>query len=135
MMNDKKYSGRINPGDAAWRHSPWTRLLAERCGIASLFCVDKTVLDSCCGTGWGTLRHISPRARKVVAFDICELSDEGPSALPNTKLMTIDAREIDLPGERYEVVLTLDAIEHFSLPDASLYLSGLKSVSTPTTLL
>ena len=128
MPDKKNYMGRINPISAQWKDSPWTELLKERYRIASQFCKDKTVVDTCCGTGWGTVQFISPVASEVLGLD---LEDQGRNRkyLPaNCQFLVMDAVNIELGNARYDIILALDSIEHFSSEDGRKYLQGISKV-------
>jgi SAM-dependent methyltransferase len=121
---EQLYRGRIPEGPRG-NADPWEQLVRDRYTLASLFCRDKMVLDSCCGTGWATLEYISPVASSVLGFDLCEELEERTDTPPNCALKRMDATRIDLDGERFDTVLALDSIEHFSPGDADRYLTGL----------
>ncbi|MBD3296623.1 MAG: methyltransferase domain-containing protein [Candidatus Omnitrophica bacterium] len=125
--HEKRYSGRITQ-EPSGGDDPWRRLVKDRYTLASLFCRDKKVLDSCCGTGWATIEYISPKASSVLGFDLCEELDERTDMPLNCDLIRMDATRIDLNGQRFDIILALDSIEHFSPGDAEKYLSGLAGV-------
>lgn len=133
MKNKNEYEGRISPDQKRWGSSPWTALLKERYYLASLACENKVVLDSCCGTAWGTMKYIVPKALRVSAFDACPLPVH---VLEQNKEMCsfhiMDAREIKLENNSFDVVLALDSIEHFTREDALKYLQGMERVCKKT---
>lgn len=127
MNNNKEYKGRIDPEEQIWQSSPWVRLLVERYQLASKFCFDCKVLDSCCGTGWGTGKFIAPIAKKVVGFDISPPSTLVHYNKDRCSFLTMDAREIQLADTDFDVVLALDSIEHMTAGDALIYINGVKA--------
>jgi SAM-dependent methyltransferase len=124
MAAEKEYTGNIDPSDPEWENSPWTKLLVERYQIASLLCKNKNVLDSCCGTAWGTINFIAPTAHKVTAFDMC-LPASPKREVEGLNLLQMDATKMTIE-ENFDIVLALDSIEHFSESDADKYLTGIK---------
>ena len=125
-MKNNLYKGRVYPEDAEWSSSVWTKLLKERYYISSLFCENKIVLDTCSGSGWGTVNYIIPKAKFTTAFDICE-----PPLLPQNEkylFLQMDAKNIDLKAGAFNLVLALDSIEHFTMDDGIKYLSEIKKV-------
>ncbi len=126
MGND--YVGRIDPADEAWESSPWTELLKERYHIASLGCNDKVVLDSCCGTGWGTLNYIVPHASFTIGFDLCQPTIESGKYFNKCSFSAMDARRMSLEDNSVDISLSLDAIEHFSHKGGIAYLLEMNRV-------
>lgn len=126
MNND--YQGRIDAADEAWRSSPWRELLKERYYISSLFCKNKIVLDSCCGTGWGTMEYIVPRANFTVGFDICESAAKTYKQSHNYQFMVMDAKSFHLKDNNFDLVLALDSIEHLTQQEGIKYLFEMKRV-------
>lgn len=128
MPDKKNYMGCVNPISAEWENSPWTELLKERYRIASLFCKDKTVLDTCCGTGWGTIQFISPVASQVLGLDLEDQSKNRNHLPANCRFLAMDAVNIELGNASYDTILALDSIEHFSSEDGIKYLQGISQV-------
>jgi len=121
VRND--YVGRVDPTDERWKSSPWTDLLKHRYYISSLYCKKKIVLDSCCGTGWGTMEYIVPLARFTVGFDICKSSADTSRQVNNYGFGIMDARDFGLKDNIFDLVLALDSIEHLTEKDGIKYLS------------
>lgn len=122
------YQGRIDPTQKEWQDSKWTDLLKERYYIASLFAEGKVVLDSCCGAGFGAMNFIVPKSRFTVGIDICESAAKSYGKSEKYEFLTMDGRAINLNSEAFDLVLSLDAIEHFNKEDGINYLSGIKKV-------
>jgi len=124
----QNYSGRIDPTKEEWTDSEWTELLKERYQLASLFTTDSVVLDSCCGTGFGTINYIIPNAKYTVGFDICDSALKNFGKTERFEFLVMDGRRIELDTGSFDVVLSLDAIEHFNQPDGLQYLFQLARV-------
>lgn len=132
-MTSKEYLGRIYPDKPEWEKSPWAKLLIDRYKIVSTLCKDKAVLDSCCGTGWGTIHFIAPIAKHTVGFD---LSSPSMKNLPeNCTFLQMDALALSFEGNKFDIILALDSIEHFSSVDGLDYIKGLKSCLGPSSIL
>jgi len=126
-LSNWEYTGRINPLAEGWKSSPWTDLLKERHHLVSLMCKDKAVLDSCCGTGWGTLKYIAPVASYVVGVDICQPNAYLP-ARDNWLFHSGDARNLSYPDNTFDIVLALDSLEHFTQENGLQYLQEINRV-------
>ena len=124
----ENYRGRIDPTQEEWKNSKWTELLKERYRIASLFAEGKIILDSCCGTGFGTMNFIVPKSRFIVGIDISESAKENYGKSEKYEFSTMDVRDLKLNSESFDLVLSLDAVEHFSKEDGIRYLSGINNV-------
>jgi ubiquinone/menaquinone biosynthesis C-methylase UbiE len=128
MMKNANYEGRIDPHDTIWEKSPWRQLLIERYNLSAYFCTNRFVLDTCCGTGWGTVRYIAPIAKHVVGFDLSTPYTSEPYDKTKCSFCLMDARNIEFRGDSFDVVLALDSIEHISFNDGLKYVAGIKSV-------
>lgn len=127
-MKRVNYKGRIDPHDIIWDNSPWTQLLIERYSLSTLFCTNSVVLDTCCGTGWGTINYIAPIAEYVVGFDLSIPSISQIYDSKKCSFCLMDARHITFRRESFDVVLALDSIEHITFNDGIKYVAGIKSV-------
>ena len=125
---DNDYVGRVDPTDQTWKSSPWTDLLKHRYFFSSLFCKNKVVLDSCCGTGWGTMKYIVPFARFTVGFDLCKTAAETYKQFDNYLFGVMDARDFGLKDNNFDLVLALDSIEHLTERDGVKYLYEMSRV-------
>jgi ubiquinone/menaquinone biosynthesis C-methylase UbiE len=126
VRND--YVGRVDPTDERWKASPWTDLLKHRYYISSLYCKKKMVLDSCCGTGWGTVEYIVPFARFTVGFDLFKSATETYKQFDNYCFGVMDAINFGLKDNNFDVVLALDSIEHLAEEDGIKYLAEINRV-------
>lgn len=126
-MNDN-YPGRIDPMAEEWESSKWTDLLKERYYIASLFAESKVVLDSCCGTGFGTMNFIVPKSHRTVGIDICESAVKNYGKFGKYEFLVMDGRGLKFDSNLFDLVLSLDALEHFNKDDGIRYLFEIKRV-------
>lgn len=124
----ENYSGRIDPTEEEWAASEWTDLLKERYHLASLFTRHKVVLDSCCGTGFGTLNFIVPEAKYTVGYDVCESALNKYGRTGKYEFFVMDGRKLQFDANTFDIVLSLDAIEHLKKEDGLQYLSEIKRV-------
>ena len=125
---NQNYSGRIDPTKEEWEASEWSELLKERYHLASLFTTDKVVLDACCGTGFGTVNYITPNAKYAVGFDICDSALKNFGKTERFEFFVMDGRRIEFDAGSFDVILSLDAIEHFDQADGLQYLCQLARV-------
>jgi len=124
----QNYLGRIDLSEKEWEDSKWTDLLKERYHIASLFTAGKVVLDSCCGTGFGAINFIVPEASFTVGIDLCDSAAHHYGKSPKYDFKVMDGRGLDLAADTFDVVLSLDAIEHFEQADGLQYLAQIRRV-------
>ncbi len=124
----QNYRGRIEPEVSEWKDSPWAELLKERYRLAALFCKNKVVLDSCCGTGWATNEYIVPVAHTTIAFDVSYPKSDVWSPDSKFYFLYMDARRMEFPPRKFDVVLALDSLEHFSKEDGLKYLREMERV-------
>lgn len=127
-MKKQQYEGSINPQNPEWKESPWIQLLIERYVISSIFCKGRVVLDSCCGSGWGTAKYIAPVAKLVSGFDLTPPSTTEPCDKSKCSFHTMDATKIAFKESVFEIVLALDSIEHMSFEDGLKYFKCIKTV-------
>jgi lipopolysaccharide transport system ATP-binding protein len=123
------------PGESRFALNGYYRMMLGRYVFAgSQFCQRASVLDTCCGFGWGAFL-ISHYADRVTAFDIdpgaihvCET--EWPAE--NINWLVGDARDLSfLQGRLYDVVLGMETIEHFDQSDGARYVQEVARVLRP----
>jgi len=125
-MSNKDYVGRLDPISETWKRDPWTKLLIERYQLSQKFCEGKKVLDTCCGTGWGTVSYIVPIADCVTGFDLAAPMPQLKYNTEKCKFLTMDATKIELEQKNYDIALALDSIEHLKREDGLKYINGMK---------
>lgn len=126
-MKKQAYKGRINPHESISVNDTWLDLLIERYKLFAGFCINRLVLDTCCGTGWGTAKFIAPIANQVFGFDLeppCTTEEYEKS---KCHFFAMDATKIAFNGFDFDIILALDSIEHMALSDGISYLEGIKS--------
>jgi ubiquinone/menaquinone biosynthesis C-methylase UbiE len=124
----ENYLGRIDPKKEEWESSQWTELVKERYRIAAMFAGGKTVLDSCCGTGFGTMKFIVPEAKFTVGFDLFDSAKKDYGKTDKFEFLEMSGTDIKLDPGVFDVVLSLDAVEHFKKEDGIKYLAEMKRV-------
>ena len=99
--------------------------------FARQFCTNKIVLDSACGTGYGsTLLH--DVARHVIGIDIDPESisyAEEHYPFPNIQFMVMNSEELAFSSNSFDVVCSFETVEHVS--DADGFLNELVRVLRP----
>lgn len=120
--------------DRSWPGHPeflqsgyWKRMLKRYFLAGSHFCRNKKVLETCCGIGWGA-RIVSEYTNEIVAFDfdksVIRFCRESWNDRP------IDWRVGDaldfsfLHEERFDVVLGMETIEHFTYDEGCRYVEN-----------
>jgi len=124
---------RALPGEPARQASGHHRTMLGRYLVAARVARGKSVLDACCGLGWGAAL-LSATAREVHAFD------RDPAALAFARAAWGDSvswHEADalLPRDewvgRFDVVTAMETLEHFASADGLRYLDRLAAYVRP----
>ncbi|HZO13273.1 MAG TPA: class I SAM-dependent methyltransferase [Polyangiaceae bacterium] len=121
------------PGNPEFAASGWTDHMLLRYCLAMDHAVGKSVLDTCCGLGWGSYL-VGAVARSVVGIDL----DEGAVAFcretwreDNLEFLPGSVLELPFPANEFDVVLCMEALEHFTVEDGRRYLTELHRVCRP----
>jgi len=107
-----------------------------RYAFAAHYVQGAAVLDVACGTGYGA-RHLADRGASFVvgvdiavdALDYCREHYQGDGVY----FAAIDAPRLGFPDDTFQVVVSLETIEH--LADAEAYLAEIRRVMSPNGLL
>jgi len=108
------YLERITPGGPEWRQEIVTH--AQRYRFAARFVRGKRVLDAGCGTGYGSRIVAEAGASQVVAVDLSEGAlgiARKQFAHPNIQFVCDDCEVLGRVEGSFEVVLSLESLEHF----------------------
>lgn len=103
----------------------------KRYNFARRFVAEKVVLDVGCGPHPGP-EFFAEKAKRVVAIDISPEAIEYAKShfsKENLRYLVMDATELKFPDESFEVVISLEVIEH--IKDYRKYLSEIKRVIKP----
>ncbi len=119
------------PGNEDFYNSGYYKTMLKRYLFAGeLFCQSKTILDACCGLGWGT-QIIDQYAKNIVAFDIDKQSISFCKKTWNTHHTTFklaDALNLsNIPDNSFDVALGMETIEHFSKENGENHIKILSS--------
>jgi ubiquinone/menaquinone biosynthesis C-methylase UbiE len=123
---------RAFPGDSIYLSSGHYKHMLNRYLFAGrFFSRGMTILDSCSGLGWGTY-IVANYAKKIFAFDI------NPETISfckknwkkkNIKWLLGDALDISfLKNKKFDCVLAMETIEHFSKDNAEKYIANLNCI-------
>lgn len=121
---------RSMPSNPDFVASGWAEHMLLRYLIALEHCSRTRVLDTCCGLGWGSYLVASLSAH-VTGVDLDEASVGFCSRRWGGENLDFrQANVLDLPFEdgSFDVVLSMDAVEHFSLDDGARYMAELSRV-------
>lgn len=92
---------------------------------------DKLVLDIACGSGYGTDYLAGRGAKEIIGADINEKSIRRNQAYyhkTNLKFQTADALKLPFENNKFDLIVSLETIEHFSADHQKTFLTELKRV-------
>lgn len=121
---------RAFPANPEFLQNNWCKIMFARYLYAAQYCSQRTVLDLCCGLGWGAFL-LSHYARQVTAVDISAPSIEFARKTwkaPNVTYSIGDALNLVYDDNSFDVVLAFEAIEHFSHTDGHILITELARV-------
>jgi 2-polyprenyl-3-methyl-5-hydroxy-6-metoxy-1,4-benzoquinol methylase len=123
---------RAFPGNSEYYESGYYKTMLKRYFFAGKYLADKkNILDTCCGLGWGSY-IISKYASSVTAFDnnpeVIEFCNKTWNSI-NVNWVIGNALDLSfLGGKKYDLVLGMETIEHFTKENGIIYLSNVASV-------
>lgn len=112
----------------------YQKMLKRYFYAGKIFCEGKDVLDSCSGAGWGTF-IISRYAKNIVAYDrdpdiVAQSRDHWPT--DNVDWIAHDAlAPLEDIGQTFDVVTSMEAIEHFTREEGEKYIEHHARVLRP----
>ena len=120
---------RAFPSEEEFIKNGWYKQMLKRYLFAGrYFCKGKNVLDSCCGTGWGSY-IISKYAKNIDAYDVSQAQiDENKREWKKytDKINWIVADALNfIPAKKYDVVLAMESLEHFTKENGKIYVKAL----------
>ena len=108
---------RLMPDD--WHGSQEFEIHKKRYIFASQFVTNKVCLDVACGSGYGSVYLMSAGAQMVVGGDIsrkCIEYGREHYTIDGLHFVRLDAQHLPFPKESFEVVVSLETIEHLKNP-------------------
>ncbi len=117
------------PSDEKFVKSGWYKQMIKRYLFTGwYFCKTMDVLDTCCGTGWGSY-IISKYAKKIDAYDISETQieenkKEWKKYTNKINWFVSDALHFK-QTKQYNVVLAMESLEHFTKEEGKKYVKSL----------
>lgn len=121
------------PGNPQLQASGWSKIMFLRYALAMHYGRGKTVLESCCGIGWGAYL-LDSVTRRLVTVELDAPSLEiAKKVWPSRRTEHVRATVLDLPftDRTFEMVTAIESIEHFSPIDLNRYLSEIARVLKP----
>ena len=118
------------PGNPRFVASGWSEHMLLRYLLALENCAGARVLDSCCGLGWGS-HLVASAPAEVTGVDWDEQSVgfcRRRWGSDRVSFQRANVLELPFADESFDVVLCMDAIEHFSLADGERYVGELRRV-------
>lgn len=125
------------PGNPQLQSSGWSKKMFLRYALAMHYGKKKTVLDSCCGIGWGAYL-LDMVTQQLFAVDLDEPSLEVAKRLwpcRNTAFINASVLDLPFPDNKFKLVTAMESIEHFSVPNRKKYLGELNRVLKPKGIL
>jgi 2-polyprenyl-3-methyl-5-hydroxy-6-metoxy-1,4-benzoquinol methylase len=125
------------PGNAEFRQSGWSDHMILRYLLALDDARERRVLDSCSGLGWGS-HIVSSIAGTTIGIDLDERAvgiSRQKWGSPNLSFEVGSVLELPFENASFDVVLCMEAIEHFDRANGKRYLSELARVARPRGLL
>jgi len=92
---------------------------------------DKIVLDIACGSGYGTDYLAGRGAKEIIGADINEASIRRNQAYyhkTNLRFQTADALKLPFENNKFDLIISLETIEHFPVDKQDAFLKELKRV-------
>lgn len=119
-INNYRLEERADPDDELWQSNHrWQAVFRKRAEHAREHASNKICLDLCCGTGWTTY-EISKVAAEVVGVDYSHDAIEAARSKyrsGNIEYKSMNALNLELADETFDVVVCMEAIEHFTRKD------------------
>ncbi len=131
--NPSTTSERDWPGNPRLQSSGWSKTMLLRYALAMHYGKGKTVLDSCCGIGWGAFL-LDGVASRTIAVDIDAPSLSMAKDLwPGCNTEYVKASALDLPFApgTFDLVAAMESIEHFPEQQIDRYLGEIARVLKP----
>lgn len=111
----------------------WWKKMLLRYGLAMHFSKRKNVLETCSGLGWGAYL-LDDVAESVTCIDIDKKSINLSKQLwktNRTAYLCGSVLDIPIQNNTYNVVTTMEGIEHFDLDDIKIYLGEMYRILKP----
>lgn len=118
------------PGDPEFQKNGWWRIMLARYALALEYARGKKALDCCCGLGWGAYL-LSSKAQSVIGLDLdMDSLKFAADALRDEHLHLIcgDALHLPFVEESFDLVTSMESLEHFSREDGENLLLELRRV-------
>jgi 2-polyprenyl-3-methyl-5-hydroxy-6-metoxy-1,4-benzoquinol methylase len=138
---DPKLSKRLEPlaGERDWPGNPrlladgWSNMMLLRYALAMHYSKGKTILDSCCGIGWGAYMLDAVTLRTIAVDKDAHSLSVAKKLWPGQNIEYINASVLNLPfaSGTFDLVTAMESIEHFPVHQIDRYLSEIARVLKP----
>jgi len=112
----------------------YQKMLKRYFFAGKIFCDGKRVLDSCSGAGWGTF-ILSQYAKEIVSYDLeAEMIEHCKEAWPTDNVSWVEDNALTSKGHLgadFDVVTSMEAIEHFTEDEGREYIDIHRNVLKP----
>lgn len=121
------------PGNPDLRIGGWSDVMLLRYALAMHYGIGKTVMDSCCGLGWGTYLLDGVAARTVGVDSNEQALKLARNAWPtrNTEFINASVLEVPFAPETFDLIAAMETIEHFPSNLIDVYLIEAARVLKP----
>lgn len=121
------------PGNFQVESNGWGRIMLLRYALAMHYGKGKTVLDSCCGIGWGAFLLDDVASRTVAIDNDAPSLSLAKNLWPDCKTEYVNASALDLPFDSgaFDLVAAMESIEHFPEHQIDCYLREIARVLKP----
>jgi SAM-dependent methyltransferase len=121
------------PGNFQLQPNGWGKIMLLRYALAMHYGKGKTVLDSCCGIGWGAFLLDAVASRTIAIDNDAPSLSLAKDLWPDCDTEYVKASALDLPfdSETFDLVAAMESIEHFPEHQIDRYLREIARVLKP----
>lgn len=121
------------PGNPRLLANGWSNMMLLRYALAMHYSKGKTILDSCCGIGWGAYLLDAVALRTIAVDKDAHSLNAAKKLWPGNKTEYINASVLNLPfaSWTFDLVTAMESVEHFSEDDINRYLCETARVLKP----
>jgi 2-polyprenyl-3-methyl-5-hydroxy-6-metoxy-1,4-benzoquinol methylase len=112
------------PGNPRFQSDEWWKTMLLRYALAMHYGKGKSILDSCCGIGWGAFLLDAVASRVVAVDNDARVLKRAKSLWPGRNIEYVNASVLDLPlpSGTFDLVTAMESIEHFPEQSIDRYL-------------
>jgi len=121
------------PGNPQLQPAGWGKIMLLRYALAMHYARGKTILDSCCGIGWGAFLLDAVALHTFAVDKDARSLSVAKNLWPSRNTDYVNASVLDLPfaSGTFDLVTAMESIEHFPAQQINRYLSEVARVLKP----